>query len=85
MDILQTIASTVPATQTVGYSCMLTNTWSGRRHPEDYPSGMAHWSPPVLIAHNTNYEVWSPGTFASPGVEAVAEVRFSFFFSIHSK
>ena len=39
----------------------------------DYPSGSAHWSPPVLLAHNKYVELWSPGDFASPGVETVAE------------
>ena len=68
--------SNVPATQSVAYTCVLTNLWSGATHPIDYSniSGVAHWSPPVLAAHSNNYELWAPGRLASPGVEAVAEV-----------
>lgn len=75
MDILQLAVSTVPISQTVEYSCVLTNTWSGARHPIDYASvsSIAHWSPPVLVAHNRFVDLWSPGDFASPGIESVAE------------
>ena len=75
MDILQLAVSTVPISQPVEYSCVLTNTWSGARHPIDYASvsDVAHWSPPVLVAHNRYVDLWSPGDFASPGIESVAE------------
>jgi len=75
MDILQLAVSTVPITESATYSCTLTNTWSGSRHPVDYANvaSMAHWSPPVLLAHNKHVDLWSPGDFASPGIENVAE------------
>ena len=77
MDILEIVSSTVPTSHSVAYSCVLTNKWSGATHPVDYAniSGSAHWTSPVLVAHSSDYELWSPGTLASPGVEDVAEVR----------
>ena len=77
MDILQLVSSNVPATHSAAYSCVLTNKWSGETHPVDYAniSGSARWTSPVLVAHNSIYELWSPGTRTSPGVEDVAEVR----------
>lgn len=73
MDILQTSISAIPVTQNVLYSCMLTNNWTMKNHPVDYPEGSAHWSPPVLVTHNNNYEVWAPNKLATPGVQSVAE------------
>jgi len=75
MDFLRIVSSNIPATMSVTYSCVLSNKWSNATHPVDYPSiaGSAHWTDPVLVAHSGNYEVWSPTTFATPGVEAVAE------------
>eukprot|EP00533_Pseudo-nitzschia_delicatissima_P002600 CAMPEP_0116106304 /NCGR_PEP_ID=MMETSP0327-20121206/15563_1 /TAXON_ID=44447 /ORGANISM="Pseudo-nitzschia delicatissima, Strain B596" /LENGTH=265 /DNA_ID=CAMNT_0003598905 /DNA_START=32 /DNA_END=829 /DNA_ORIENTATION=+ len=74
MDILQLVESTLPISSIAAYSCVLTNTWSGARHPIDYPSGSAHWSPPVLLAHNRFVDLWTPGDFASPSIENIAEL-----------
>lgn len=76
MDILNLTAGTVPIAQTVEYSCVLTNTWSGINHPIGYSSvaGSAHWSPPVLLAHSKFATLWSSGDMASPGIEDVAEL-----------
>mmetsp|Transcript_24322 Transcript_24322/g.51759 ORF Transcript_24322/g.51759 Transcript_24322/m.51759 type:complete len:282 (-) Transcript_24322:297-1142(-) len=75
MDFLSQVASTVPASHSVTYSCTLTNLWSAATHPFDYAriSNSAHWSPPVLSAHNKRYNMWKPDMMASPGVEDVAE------------
>ena len=80
MDILQLSVSDVPITHSATYSCVLTNTWSGARHPIDYASvsSRAHWTPPVLLAHSRFYDLWSPGEFASPGIERVAELGSTF-------
>eukprot|EP00548_Thalassiothrix_antarctica_P006805 CAMPEP_0194138202 /NCGR_PEP_ID=MMETSP0152-20130528/8053_1 /TAXON_ID=1049557 /ORGANISM="Thalassiothrix antarctica, Strain L6-D1" /LENGTH=366 /DNA_ID=CAMNT_0038835595 /DNA_START=21 /DNA_END=1117 /DNA_ORIENTATION=- len=64
--------SSVAATETVSYSCDFQNNWTGVNHPVDYPSN-AHWSPPVLAAHNTGYSMWRTGGMATEGVEIVAE------------
>jgi len=72
MDFLKLIASTVDVKNSVTYSCVLTNHWTNTTHPKDYP-GNAHWTSPVVVSHNTDYEMWSPGSLASPGVERVAE------------
>lgn len=87
MDFLSLIPSTVSVLAGGGdagqngsaatYSCTLTNIWSMKNHPVEYDTitNSAHWSPPVLVAHGTDYEMWAPDTLASPGVEIVAEVR----------
>ena len=83
MDILQIVSSNVPTSQSVAYSCVLTNKWSMATHPVDYAdiSDSAHWSSPVLVAHSSSYELWSPGKLASLGVENVAEVCTVHFYS----
>lgn len=85
MDFLSLIPSTVSVLAGGGdagqngsaatYSCTLTNIWSMKNHPVEYDTitNSAHWSPPVLVAHGTDYEMWAPDTLASPGVEIVAE------------
>jgi len=62
------------------YSCVLTNTWSAATHPIGYAdvSSSAHWSPPILVAHKADYDLWAPGSLASPGVENVAETGATF-------
>jgi hypothetical protein len=76
MDFLSQVPSAVPTSHSVTYSCMLTNQWSGATHPFDYDrvSSIAHWSPPVLSAHNARYKMWEPDIMASRGVEDVAEI-----------
>jgi hypothetical protein len=75
MDILQSVSSSIASTNSVTYGCVLTNKWSGATHPFDYArvSDSAHWSKPVLASHNSSYEMWAPQSFASQGVENVAE------------
>lgn len=63
------LLSSVPAK----YSCTFTNQWSGARHPILYPPS-AHWSRPVLVSHNSGYQMWGRGLDATQGVEDVAEV-----------
>jgi len=72
MTFLSQVPSTVPISHTVTYSCVFNNNWSAENHPVQYPSD-AHWSPPVIVAHNDNYSMWAPGDLASGGVERVAE------------
>lgn len=61
------------------YSCSLTNTWSKETHPVLYETieSSAHWSSPVLVTHNKNFDLWEPGSLASPGVENVAEKGYT--------
>jgi hypothetical protein len=72
--ILSTTTSNVPSTETAEFSCLFENLWSGNSHPRLYPAAEAHWSPPVIAAHGTGYQMWAPGGMASSGVERVAEV-----------
>ena len=48
------------------------STWSAATHPAGFPSN-AHFSPLVGTAHDAGVSFWSPGTLATPGIEAVAE------------
>jgi len=73
MSFLSQVASTVPNTHTVTYSCKFTNNWSGTNHPVNYPSSNAHWSPPIIAAHSKRYVMWEPNALATEGVEIVAE------------
>lgn len=73
-DLVDSSMSAVPVTQEVDYECMFINSWSGARHPIDYPSN-AHWSPPVMIPHEETYHMWQPDVLALPGVQRLAEVR----------
>jgi len=71
-DIVSSQTSSIPISDMAEYSCIFQNQWSGVRHPNLYPAD-AHWSPPVLAAHNENYQKWAPGGTATSGVEIVAE------------
>jgi Spondin_N len=74
MDVISLIDSTVPAaTEAAVYSCSMTNLWTSERHPALYPTGPAHWTRPLLTSHNSNFEMWSPGTLASEAAEDLAE------------
>ena len=73
-DVYNAIPSRLLASETAQYSCKFVNRWSSSRHPLLYPSD-AHWSSPVLVSHNNDYQMWGAGLFASNGVERVAEVR----------
>jgi hypothetical protein len=77
MDLLTYIPSLLPATEDALYSCSLINDWSQTNHPVGYDmiSDDAHWTAPVLVSHNNEYEMWAPGQMASAGVQRVAEVR----------
>lgn len=75
MDFVSSVPSLLTTDNTATYSCTLTNTWSATTHPIDYGNiaNSAHWSPPVLVTHNREYELWAPDSLASPGIELVAE------------
>ncbi len=47
--------------------------WSPETHPTSYPDN-AHFSPPVVWAHNEKFEAFKEGLFASPGIEGMAEL-----------
>ena len=73
MSFLSQVASTVPASHSVTYSCTMNNNWSAENHPIDYPQS-AHWSPPIIAAHSRKYNMWKSGELATKGVENIAEV-----------
>ena len=52
-------------------------TWSLASHPQAYV-GSAHWSPPVVAAHSSDYVMWELGGIATSGVEIVAETGSTF-------
>ncbi|GAB0495390.1 hypothetical protein MMPV_006690 [Pyropia vietnamensis] len=46
--------------------------WSSATHPRSYPAD-GHFSPPTVASHSAAYQMWSPGSFASQGIQNVAE------------
>lgn len=76
LTVVSTTSSDVSTDETVSYSCEFVNLWTAARHPILYPSGQAHWSPPVMVGHDPGIFLWRTGDFASMGVSTVAEVRW---------
>ena len=72
-SMVQTTPSSLPVSSPASYRCQFINQWSAARHPVDYPSGTAHWSPPVLLAHDSGYDLWSVGGQTTPGTQLLAE------------
>jgi hypothetical protein len=54
------------------YTLIFTGSWTSTTHPTDFPSN-AHFTNLVGLNHNENFNLWSEGLLASPGVRAVAE------------
>lgn len=75
-NVLSTQPSTTASSQAVGFSCNFTNQWTKERHPSDYPTGAAKWSPMVLASHSSAYQMWGNGQLASVGVKSLAMVRY---------
>lgn len=71
-DIMSPIKSSTPVETDVAYNVEFINMWSKSNHPPLYPDD-AHWSPPVIVSHNKNYQMWAEDELASKGIERVAE------------
>merc|ERR1712232_382037 len=65
--------STTSKTQSVNFTATFTNLWTKSRHPFNYPSGSAHWSPMVFASHSEEYTMWCDGCTADDGIELIAE------------
>ncbi|MDY7394678.1 spondin domain-containing protein [Aureibaculum sp. 2210JD6-5] len=59
--------------QKVSYKIEFISNWSSTTHPNQYPSGSAHWSPLVGASHNASISFFNIGQLATDGVEQVAE------------
>lgn len=78
--VITEVASSVPSSENVELSCEFTNQWTAERHPKNYPSANAHWSPMIFASHSADYTMWADGELASPAMKIVAEVRrFAFY------
>lgn len=75
-SIVSRAISNLETTQDAIYSCTFINKWTPQRHPANYPSD-AHWTPPIVFAHNAAYQLWDDGQLASQAVEKIAEVGTS--------
>ncbi|MEM8618445.1 MAG: spondin domain-containing protein [Actinomycetota bacterium] len=64
----------IPASQppTARYRVTITQTWDGSTHPGTLPPN-PHTSPAVLAAHGRAGDLFASGTFASAGIEQMAE------------
>ncbi|MET2986439.1 spondin domain-containing protein [Aureibaculum conchae] len=59
--------------QKASYKIEFISNWSASTHPNQYPSGSAHWSPLIGASHNENVSFFGIGKLATSGVEQVAE------------
>lgn len=73
--VVSTVAGDVPSFDPIGVSCMIMNEWTISRHPPDYPTGKAQWSPMVVASHSDEFQMWENGQPASAGVRSLAMVR----------
>ena len=55
------------------YKVEFISNWNSTTHPDDYPSGTAHWSPLIGTTHKDGAAFLELGSIASDGVEEVAE------------
>ncbi|RMF29170.1 MAG: hypothetical protein D6765_04825 [Bacteroidetes bacterium] len=60
------------ATDAAFYEVTFIGRWSAQTHPTDYPAG-ASFSRPVGMVHNLFAQLFTAGTPASPGLQALAE------------
>lgn len=58
----------------VEYEVVFDATWSAVTHPDDFPTGSAHFSPLVGATHDATITLWEAGGLATPGIEAMAEL-----------
>lgn len=59
--------------QKATYKIEFISNWSALTHPNQYPSGSAHWSPLIGASHNASISFFKTGQLATDGVEQVAE------------
>jgi len=62
-----------PATPTARYRVTLNANWTSSTHPGSLPPN-EHFSPPVIAVHSAPGAMFTVGSLASPGIEAMAEV-----------
>ena len=74
--VTSSVKGSVPSSDAIGVSCMIMNEWTSSRHPKDYPSDKASWSPMVVASHSNDFQMWENGQPASAGVRSLAMVRF---------
>eukprot|EP00189_Rhodosorus_marinus_P004937 CAMPEP_0113953900 /NCGR_PEP_ID=MMETSP0011_2-20120614/113_1 /TAXON_ID=101924 /ORGANISM="Rhodosorus marinus" /LENGTH=224 /DNA_ID=CAMNT_0000962687 /DNA_START=494 /DNA_END=1168 /DNA_ORIENTATION=- /assembly_acc=CAM_ASM_000156 len=54
------------------YKVVVKYVWTGMTHPGAYPPD-GHFSPTTVCSHGDGYTMWTPGGFATKGVQDVAE------------
>jgi len=67
--------SNLPSKLDVRYNCMFENQWTKSRHPHEFPvnSLAFRWTKQILTSHDIKYTMWREGSFATKGVETLAE------------
>jgi len=58
----------------VTYDVSFVSEWSATTHPDNFPSGSAHFSGLVGATHNASASFWNNGEIASAGIKAMAEL-----------
>jgi hypothetical protein len=64
----------VPSSTNIGVTCTFMNEWTISRHPPDYPTDKASWSPMVVASHSQEFQMWENGQPASAGVRSLSMV-----------
>lgn len=67
------VAVVVGPDSVASYRVTFDATWSAATHPQSFP-GSAHFSDLIGATHAEGVEFWAPGTLASPGIQAMAEL-----------
>lgn len=65
--------SSTSKSQPVEFTATFTNLWTESRHPVNFPSRSAHWSPMVFASHSEKYTMWCDGCIANSGIEIISE------------
>mmetsp|Transcript_13031 Transcript_13031/g.38299 ORF Transcript_13031/g.38299 Transcript_13031/m.38299 type:complete len:207 (-) Transcript_13031:12-632(-) len=71
-NVVSSIGSDVNISESAFYECTFRNLWTYRRHPTNYPRN-AYWKTIFMLAHSEEYQLWSEGELASPGVREVSQ------------
>lgn len=66
------VAQIDPSQESVSFRVTFTSNWSSAKFPTNYPSS-AHFSPPVVVTHNNQAQIWGPNATVTDGVQQVAE------------
>jgi len=63
--------------QQMRYYCTFRNLWTKQRHPVDYPTTQARWSPEIVYSGIESNQPWRLGDSVTVGIEKLVEHGYS--------